>query len=46
MSNLIHTSNIITVHEYKQLFPDDAILRVMALLKEKKCYIALNIWQC
>lgn len=41
--NLIHTSNIIVVHEYKQPFPDEDILSNGSIKREKKYYIALNI---
>lgn len=35
ISDLIHTSNVITVHEYREPFPDEDILRVMTLFSRK-----------
>lgn len=43
ISDLIHTSNVITVREYREPFPDEDILRVMTLFSRKKYYIAFKI---
>lgn len=43
ISDLIHTSSIFTVHEYKKPLPDEDILRVMALLSRKNIGCTQNL---